>query len=115
MTTSSADRALVVGAFDRATYPGPTPTLDTAWLGIYQVLWWYHSAQADLKSLADLRALLAQAPAPVQDALRVVDEYLGTTAGRPLLHIREANDLTKPSVAGRAIEAERYIAEIPRG
>lgn len=40
--TSAADRALIVNAFDNASYPeGVGLTLDTAWLGIYQVLWWY--------------------------------------------------------------------------
>ena len=41
--TGAADRALIVDALDNATYPeGVGLTLDTAWLGIYQVLWWYH-------------------------------------------------------------------------
>lgn len=36
-----ADRALVVSEFDSSTYPSGVPALEDAWLGIYQVLWWY--------------------------------------------------------------------------
>jgi hypothetical protein len=40
--TSAADRAEVLGAFDTALYPGGEPvTLETAWMGIYQTLWWF--------------------------------------------------------------------------
>jgi hypothetical protein len=43
--TSAADRVLVVEAFDNAKYPsGVGLTLDTAWLGVYQVLWWYDTS-----------------------------------------------------------------------
>lgn len=40
---SADDRRLVVGEFDRSLYPSGGPTLEEAWLGFYQVLWWYEN------------------------------------------------------------------------
>jgi hypothetical protein len=37
----SSDRELVITEFDKAKYPSGAPELEEAWLGIYQVLWWY--------------------------------------------------------------------------
>ena len=66
MATSAADRTLVVSAFDSAYFPGGVPTLETAWLGIYQVLWWYHSR------LEGLNALVVDAPADVRHAAAIL-------------------------------------------
>jgi hypothetical protein len=80
--TSVADRAEVVGAFDTALYPrGGSVTLETAWMGIYQTLWWYHQV-----------------------------EYEDGTLGPKVLHVREANDLAKPLWHKRAGDLEASIA-----
>ncbi len=39
--TNDADRALIIGTFDDALWPGGEPTLEDAWLGIYQSLLYY--------------------------------------------------------------------------
>jgi hypothetical protein len=54
--TTAEDRAYVVGAFDGALYPGGSPvTLDTAWLGIYQTLWWFEHGVLHIREANDLR------------------------------------------------------------
>lgn len=87
LLTSAEDRAAVVGAFDTALYPGGGPvTLETAWLGIYQTLWWYHQVKHE-------------------------DDVTGSiTLGPNVLHVREANDLEKPIWQKRAGALESYIA-----
>lgn len=41
MPTKGATIQAAVAEFESAHYPIPTPTAETAWLGIYQVLLWY--------------------------------------------------------------------------
>lgn len=41
VTMATSDLKLVVSEFDDSRYPSGKPTLEDAWLGIYQVLWWY--------------------------------------------------------------------------
>lgn len=101
---SAADRQLVVAEFDGAVFPGGAATLDTAWLGIYQVLWWYDSP------LLPVRGLAAGAPAEIRAALDKVEAYLKATAGTGILHVREANDLRRPTWRLRAARADAYIA-----
>lgn len=52
---TAEDRELVVAEFENASYPGGTPTLDTAWLGIYQVLWWYEHGLLHVCEANELR------------------------------------------------------------
>jgi hypothetical protein len=81
--TSASDRAEVLGAFDTSLYPGGGPaTLETAWLGIYQTLWWYHQV-----------------------------EYRDGTRGPRVLHVREGNDLAGRLWQQRAADLETYIAD----
>lgn len=62
--TNQIDRALVVGAFDAAIYPpGVGLTLDTAWLGVYQTLWWYEHGVLHLREANDLKKPIWQARA----------------------------------------------------
>ena len=49
-----SDRALVVGEFERALYPDGAPNLQDAWLGIYQVLWWYDHGLLHIHDAPDL-------------------------------------------------------------
>ena len=35
------NRQMVIAEFEKASYPSGAPSLHDAWLGIYQVLWWY--------------------------------------------------------------------------
>lgn len=54
--TSKADRSLLVEAFDNAVYPAATGlTVDTAWLGIYQMLWWYEHGVLHVREANDLK------------------------------------------------------------
>lgn len=77
--TNSRDKQLVVECFDNARYPGGrAASLEHAWLGIYQVLWWYHHV----------------------DSQNV-----------HVLHVREANDLSKAIWQKRAAVLESYIAD----
>ncbi len=103
--TSEADRRLVVGEFEAATYPGGVPSLETAWLGVYQVLLWYASP------LLDIKAIAAGGPPRVQDAVDLIESWLQSTNDAPPLHIREANDLKKKVWRSRAGVAETFIAE----
>lgn len=50
---SAADKALVISEFENAIYPSGAPTLEDAWVGIYQVLLWY-----SVPSLPELQALM---------------------------------------------------------
>lgn len=102
---SKADRDRVIGEFDAARYPEGKPTLATAWLGIYQVLWWFQTPAANV------RALLADAPEAVREAMDAVEKYIQSTAASPPLHVREANDLGKPIWRERARMVEEHIAE----
>lgn len=49
-----ADRARVIAEFDSARYPSGAPTLEDAWLGIYQVLWWYEHGLLHVHDAPDL-------------------------------------------------------------
>lgn len=100
---SDADRQIVVGEFDSALYPGGQATLDTAWLGIYQTLWWFHDPTADL------RELLPDPPARILAAMDEIEAYLAEQRSTSL-HIREANDLKKERWAAQAAKAQAYIA-----
>ncbi|MCH9728730.1 MAG: hypothetical protein K0U84_03435 [Actinomycetia bacterium] len=54
--TSQADRSLLVEAFDSAIYPpGVGLTPETAWLGIYQLLWWYEHGVLHVREANDLK------------------------------------------------------------
>lgn len=54
--TSRADRELLVEAFDAAVYPPDIGlTLETAWLGIYQMLWWYEHGVLHIREANDLK------------------------------------------------------------
>lgn len=69
--TSAIDRAAVVGAFDTALYPGGGPvTLETAWLGIYQTLWWFEHGVLHIREANDLKKPIWRARA------RRVEQYI---------------------------------------
>jgi hypothetical protein len=52
----SDDRALVIREFDTAVYPGGLgPALETVWVGIYQVLWWYEHGFLHIREANDLK------------------------------------------------------------
>ena len=54
--TSKSDRSLVVDVLDRATYPPDVGlTIDTAWLGVYQALWWYEHGVLHVREANDLK------------------------------------------------------------
>ena len=53
--TNEIDRAAVVGAFDTALFPGGASTLKTAWIGIYQTLWWYEHGVLQIREANDLK------------------------------------------------------------
>lgn len=54
--TNPVDRAHVVGALDTALYPGGgSLTLETAWLGIYQTLWWFEHGVLHVREANDLK------------------------------------------------------------
>ncbi len=54
--TSKADRETLVEAFDAAVYPQDTGlTVDTAWLGVYQMLWWYEHGVLHVREANDLK------------------------------------------------------------
>ena len=108
--TSSSDRVLVVREFDGSQFPSGTPTLETAWVGIYQVLWWY-IGDPRLIALEQMRYGTIPMPPEVTDAFAVATSYLRATQGAPILHVREANDLGKRVWQQRAAIAQGYIAE----
>lgn len=70
---SEADRALVVAEFDSAKYPSGAPTLETAWLGIYQVLWWYEHELLHVREANDLKRNPAW-----QERARQAERYLAS-------------------------------------
>jgi hypothetical protein len=49
------DRRLVTDAFSDCRWPKGEPTLDTAWLGIYQMLLWYEHGYIHIREANDLR------------------------------------------------------------
>lgn len=81
---SEEDRAHVVGAFQRARFPSGGPTLREAWLGIYQVLWWFeertgllHVAEAnELRKSRTWKERAAAAEEYIAEALDVRREDL---------------------------------------
>lgn len=107
---SAADRELLVSAFESCSYPSGKPTLDTAWLGIYQLLLWYEENPL-LRSIRQYGPLLAAAPPEIQTAVGSITSYLERDEAKYLLHIREANDLERNATwQRRAGDAEEYIA-----
>ncbi len=50
----NTDRSLVISEFDNSKFPSGQPTVEDAWVGIYQVLWWYDH---DLLHIHDAPAL----------------------------------------------------------
>ena len=108
--TSAEDRRLVVSEFDRALFPGESPTLQTAWLGIYQVLWWFVDPP-ELKQIHEIRETYGAMSADVQAAFDLVERHVGAATGRGPLHLREANDMRMPTWIARSRTAESYIAD----
>lgn len=86
--TSLADRSLVVQAFDSAVYPaGVGQTLDTAWLGVYQTLWWYEHGVLHLREANDLKKPIWQARAAN------VEAYVASAMGIPSSQLQTHVDL----------------------
>jgi hypothetical protein len=101
-----ADRKLVIAEFDNAKYPTGHPTLTDAWLGIYQVLWWYdhgllhvHDAPALWENkvwaeraaraeqyIADSLKILPRSVAEVVDRQMKLPRWLGVQRQNPLGH-----------------------------
>jgi hypothetical protein len=74
------ERQLVIAEFDNATYPSGEPTLSDAWLGIYQVLWWYEHGLLhihDAPALWESRTWVAKASV----AERMIAVRLGIAPG----------------------------------
>ncbi len=74
--TSASDRQLVVGEFDRSLYPSGAPTLDDAWLGIYQVLWWYEHGLLHVREANDLKKSRTW-----QERARIAERYIADPLG----------------------------------
>ena len=96
--------------FDRCEYPSGEPTLDEAWLGIYQLLWWFHGDPL-LLTLEQRLPSLSAAGEEFEAAVELLVGHLRETREPPVLHVREANDLGKPMVRHRAGLAAEYIAD----
>jgi hypothetical protein len=63
------DRALIVQEFESSVYPGGKPSPAGAWLGIYQVLWWYEHGFLHIREANDLKKPPWQARAKAAEAL----------------------------------------------
>ena len=79
--TSAKDRELVIGAFDGARYPTlpsgvpGAPTLETAWLGIAQVLLWYEHGFLHIREANDLKKR------PWQAKATAAEQYIANQLG----------------------------------
>lgn len=58
--TSAVDRSLIIGQFDDCLFPSGSPEPQTAWLGIYQTLWWFDDGVLHIREANDLRKPLWQ-------------------------------------------------------
>ncbi len=83
----SSDRELVIAEFDHSMYPSGVPTLEDAWLGIYQVLWWYDHG---LLHIHDAPALWTNKTWVGKAA--VAEQHLARTLGIPTPRVQRVMD-----------------------
>jgi hypothetical protein len=72
------DRALIVEEFAQALYPAGSLSLTTAWLGIYQLLWWYEHGLLHVREANDLLRSKTW-----QDRARAAEAYITQQLGVP--------------------------------
>src|SRR6266850_1763466 len=75
---SATDKALVVAEFDNSLYPSGAPTLEDAWVGFYQVLWWCHD---DMLHVNEASAL--DESRTWQEKARIAKVYMAQALGIP--------------------------------
>lgn len=86
--TSVRDRELVVEAFDRSKYPlNGRVSLDIAWAGVYQALWWYEHGVLHVREANDLKKAVwreraADLEAYIADAIGVSHSELEANLDR---------------------------------
>jgi hypothetical protein len=80
------DRELVVKAFDACLWPAGKPTLEDAWLGIYQVLWWYEHGFLHVREANDLLKR------PWQTKATQAERYIAGAIGIPPAQLRNEVD-----------------------
>lgn len=106
----------MISEFEDSLYPSGRPTPSEAWLGFYQVLWWFVGDPLLLR-LEALKAEVGAHSPELYIAAETVAAHFRESGEEPRLHIREANDLRKPIWVERAKQAEQYIADalgVPR-
>jgi hypothetical protein len=69
---------LIVQEFERAVYPAGSLSLTTAWLGVYQVLWWYEHGLIHVREANDLLKSKTW-----QSRARVAETYIAEQLGVP--------------------------------
>lgn len=82
------DRRLITDAFNECRWPDGEPTLETAWLGIYQMLLWYEHGYIHIREANDLRKnriwqeRARKAEQYIADALGIASKELQWTVDR---------------------------------
>lgn len=110
MTPSQPDRDLVIGEFDNAQWPLGSATLEHAWLGIYQVLWWYAHGYLHIREANDLRkktiwqSRAREAEQYIADALGVSSEALPDLVDRMMQLPRWQSECETPDMTGEAMQ-----------
>ncbi len=104
-TPAERDRCLIVGAFDSSLFPGGAATLENAWLGVVQTLWWFHSPAIEV-----IQGSTEGAPENVRVAAATLLAHLQAGDYRAPIHLVEGDVLQRRIWRKRTTAVEQYIA-----
>lgn len=104
-TQGELDRAMVIKVWEDSRWPSGVPTLDDAWLGIVQTIWWFHDPKTEV-----IESAAAGAPAGIIAAAEVLAAYHRDTSPKPPLHVTDGDRLVRGIWVDRADRIEEHIA-----